>query len=128
MDDPVSILRSRFDTAEEVWFFVKPNYRILHYNKKAASNSIAFHNKAIAPGDSILDYARDTNNRIDGEFITCFGKSAAGHIIKHEQQVIFKENTIWTRATYSPVYEHGKLLGISIIVEDITQSKTTGST
>lgn len=116
----MSVLQSRYEASDEIWFFVKSNYRIIRFNKKAASNSITIHNKKIAAGDSILDYARDTSNRIDSEFITCFGKAAAGQVIKMEQKICYNEIIIWTRSTYTPVYEGDVLLGISIVVEDIT--------
>ena len=95
--------------------------------KKAASNSITLHDKKIAAGDSILDYARDTSNKIDSEFITCFGRAAAGQVIKLEQKICYKEIIIWTRCTYTPVYEGDVLLGISIVVEDITDLKASES-
>lgn len=91
--ESLSMLQARFDNADHVWFFVKTNYRIIHFNKKAAINSIAFHNKQISPGDSILDYARDTMNNVDQKFITCFGKSAAGHIITRPK-VIYESNIV----------------------------------
>jgi len=116
----VSGLQSRYDTSKHVWFFVNTNYRIIHFNKTAARNSIILHNKEITPGDSILDYARDTSNKIDSDFITCFGKAAAGQLIEKEQQVCYKDRTICTRSTYTPIYQEGSLLGISIVVRDIS--------
>jgi hypothetical protein len=125
MRKTVSELLSLYNTSDDTWFFVKPNYRIMYFNKKAAINSRSLHNKEIIAGDSILDYARDTSNKIDSEFITCFGKAAAGQVIKQEQQIVYKEQTIWTRCTYTPVYEGDNLLGISILVSDITHLKTS---
>ena len=123
MQNTVSILRSRYADADVVWFFVKSNYRITYFNKKAASNSLTFHNKKLAVGDSILDYARDTESNIDSEFITSFGKCAAGNLITEEKEIRYKDYLIFTRATYTPIYEHNQFLGISILVEDITGSK-----
>ena len=124
MKDAIAVLQTRYDTSDAVWFFVKPNYRIIHFNKKAASNSVALHNKKIAPGDSILDYARDTSNKIDEEFITCFGKAAAGQFVEHEQQIHYQDLVLLTRSTYTPVYEAETILGISIVVE-VTPVKTS---
>ncbi len=123
MQNTVSLLRSKYADAQDVWFFVKSNYRIMYFNKKAASNSLLFHNKKLAAGDSILDYARDTESNIDSEFITNFGKCAAGSVITEEKEIRFKDHLIFTRSTYTPIYDHDKLLGISILVEVITGSE-----
>ena len=123
MQNTVSILRSRYSDADVVWFFVNSNYRIIYFNKKAASNSLTFHKKKLAVGDSILDYARDTESNIDSEFITSFGKCAAGNLITEEKEIRFKDYLIFTRSTYTPIYDDDQLLGISILVEDITGSK-----
>lgn len=120
MENTVTGLQFRYDTSPHVWFFVKSNFRILHFNKQAGKNSIILHNKEIVPGDSILDYARDTENKIDSEFITAFGKAAAGQVIETEQKICYKNTSIWFRSTYTPVYDKNLLLGISIVVEDIT--------
>ncbi|NEU09603.1 hypothetical protein GZH53_14850 [Flavihumibacter sp. R14] len=128
MIDKVSELQSRYDTSDDVWFFVKSNYRIIHFNKRAAKNSIALHNKEIAAGDSILDYARDTSNKIDSDFITCFGKAAAGQNIEVDLKICYKEREIWTRSSYTPVYKGDILLGISILVTDITHLRVSTTT
>lgn len=80
------MLKARFDHLGDVWFFVKTNFRIIHFNKKASSNSMVFHNTQISPCDSILDYARDAKNHVDQYFITCFGRSDAGQIIQQVQK------------------------------------------
>ena len=113
-------MQNLYDDSDSVWFFVNVRYRIQHFNKKAAGNSILFHNKELAAGDSILDYARDTNNDINEDFIRCFGRSASGQEVSHEQHIVFNDQEIWARSSYTPVYEDGKVLGVSILVEDIT--------
>lgn len=125
MEKGVSVLQSLYENSDDIWFFVKSNFRIIHFNQKAAANSILFHNKEMASGDSILDYARDTSNNIDSEFITCFGKAAAGQLINLEQRICYEKIIIWTRTTYTPVYDRDILLGISILVTDITDLKVS---
>jgi hypothetical protein len=115
-------LKDEYNDSQSVWFFVNVNYRILAYNKKAAHNASIFHKKQIAVGQSILDYARDTKNQIDGSFIECFGKAATGEKVESEQQVKYDSATLCIRSTYTPLFRGEELLGISIIVDDTADS------
>jgi hypothetical protein len=110
-------LKAEYEGSDSVWFFVDIKYRILAYNKKAAQNSVTFHNKEIAAGQSILDYARDTKNKIDSVFIECFGKAASGQKIEFEQPISYDSNTIHSKSTYTPVFHNTELIGISIVVD-----------
>ncbi|HEX6914896.1 MAG TPA: hypothetical protein VF145_06625 [Chitinophagaceae bacterium] len=113
-------LKAGYDNEACVWFLVNLQYRIIAFNKKAAENSISLHRKEITAGSSILDYARDTKNRVDSEFIRCFGKSATGKKVEQTQKIIYNSATITTKAVYTPVYLDKEVAGISIVVEDIT--------
>jgi hypothetical protein len=119
----VTELKNQHQESESVWFLVNLQYRIIHFNNKAASNSISFHNKKIEPGASILDYARDTKNQVDAKFINCFGRAATNKVVEMEQQIIYNSATIWTRSTYTPVFHNEVIYGISILVDDITKQK-----
>lgn len=112
----VQQLKDEFQDSDCVWFFVDINYRILAFNKKAAENSLAFHKKQIAPGQSILDYARDTKNRIDSKFIQCFGKAASGHPMELEHRISYEAATIVAKSVYTPVLQNERLEGVSITV------------
>ena len=114
--DNIQDLKNKFQDADCVWFFVNLKYRILHFNAKAAANSMDFHNKQIAPGQSILDYARDTKNNIDSLFIECFGKAASGQQVQSEQRIEYNSAVIHSTSIYTPVYHEGKMQGISIEV------------
>ncbi len=110
-------LQLQFEDADNVWFLVAPNYKILQYNKMAASNSIALHGKELSVGDSILDYARDTLNRVDSYFIACFGKAATGEQVSHKQEIVYDSQKLQASSEYTPVYcQLGSLQGISILV------------
>lgn len=58
-------LKAIHENSCDVWFFVNSSYRILGFNKLAYNNSKTLHGEELTVGASILDYARDTNNRID---------------------------------------------------------------
>ena len=119
MDNLQYKLKEKYDESEAVWFFVDLRFRIMQFNQKAAQNSIAYHNKKLAAGASILDYARDTKNKIDTEFIRCFGRASNGEQIEQEQEIAYHLTTIRTRTTYTPVYDQNTVLGISILVNNI---------
>ena len=119
MSDIVAALEFDLNDSEDVWFFVDPHYHIIYFNTKAASNSKKFHNKVLRSGDSILDFARDTQNKIDGDFIKYFGEAAKGSKIVREQEVIYKEARIFIRTTFTPVNKNGILQGLSILVKEL---------
>jgi hypothetical protein len=109
-------LQDEFQDADCVWFLVDVKYRILAFNKKAAQNSVSFHNQKIAVGQSILDYARDTQNKIDSVFIQSFGKAASGHEVKCEQRISYKTSAIDSKSIFTPVYQDDELKAVSIAV------------
>jgi hypothetical protein len=113
-------LRNEYQHSDCVWFFVDKKYRILAYNEAAAQNSIRFHNKEIAPGHSILDYARDTNNKIDSKFIECFGRAASGQKVDDEQRILYDSITLMAKSSYTPVMQDNELKGVSITVDYTT--------
>jgi hypothetical protein len=110
-------LKDEYQDSDCVWFLVDVKYRIVDFNKKAAHNSVAFHNKEISPGQSILDYARDTKNKIDSDFIECFGRAAAGKKIEHKQRISFSSANINAKSIFTPIVEGKEVNLISITVE-----------
>jgi PAS domain S-box-containing protein len=123
MERTGNVLRAIFDSSDDVWFFISPAYSIIYYNQKAFENGKLLHGKELQPGDSILDYARDTKNNIDDSIISNLEEAANGKILRTEQHIEYCSTNIWTRSKYTPVYENGSLLGISILIEDITRQK-----
>jgi hypothetical protein len=115
--ETIQELKVEYEGSDSVWFFVDIRYRILAYNKKASQNSVTFHNKEIAAGQSILDYARDTKNQIDSLFIECFGKAASGQKVELEQPISYNSSTINSKSNYTPVFHNKELIGISIVVD-----------
>lgn len=113
----ITELKAEFDDLDSVWFLVDIKYRILAYNKKAAQNSVTFHGKEIAVGQSILDYARDTENKIDSVFIECFGKAASGQEVERKQEISYNAATINSKASYTPVFNDKELKAVSIVVD-----------
>lgn len=118
-----SILRAIFDSTNDVWFFVAPDYSILFYNQKAYEKGWDLHQKELKAGDIILDYARDTRNRVDEQFVASFQKALKGELVVDRQKIEFNNVTLWFQSKYVPVFENEELIGISIAVSDITHEK-----
>jgi len=116
MHENIQQLQDKFQDADCVWFLVDVKYRILSFNKKAAQNSISFHNQKIAEGQSILDYARDTQNKIDSVFIQNFGKAASGQEVESVQRISYKTSAIDAKSIFTPVYQGEELKAVSIVV------------
>ncbi len=110
-------LKAKHEDSCDVWFLVTSSYRILGFNKLAYNNSKTFHGKELKVGESILDYARDTNNRVDEILINCLGRACSGQTVKHEQTIEYNSATINTISTYTPIHKGDDLVGISILVQ-----------
>lgn len=110
-------LKAIHEDSCDVWFFVTSSYRILGFNKLAYNNSKTLHGKELTVGASILDYARDTNNRIDEILINSLGRACSGQTVKQEQSIEYNSVTINTTSTYTPVHQGDELVGISIVVK-----------
>jgi signal transduction histidine kinase len=123
MERAGNILSAIFDSTNDVWFLVAPDYSILFFNKKAYENGKLLHNRELKAGDNILDYARDTKNEIDVKFVRGFERAINGEIVKTEEKIEYALHSIWVATKYIPVYEADVLLGISITVEDVTPQK-----
>ena len=123
MEKTGNILRAIFDSNDDVWFFVAPDYSILFFNNKAAEGGLQYHNRVLTAGDNILDYAKDTKNSVDEVFVKNFKKALDGQIVKEEQHIQYGNSSIWTRSKFIPVYHEDVLQGISLTVEDITREK-----
>ncbi len=118
-------LKQLHEDSEDVWLFVTSSYKILGFNKVAFHNSKSLHGKELMLGESILDYARDTNNNIDELFINCLGRACSGQTVQQKQCIEYDSGTINTISTYTPIYNGAELLGISINVQ-ITPSSHFG--
>lgn len=114
--DLIRQLKDEFEDSESVWFLVDLKYRILAFNKKAAENSVRFHNKELRAGASIIDFARDTKNRIDEQFIRCFGEAAAGKKVEHKEKISYASESISTTSVFTPVIHNDKVIGVTILV------------
>lgn len=117
MKEVIKNLKELNENSDDVWFFVNSSYRIVAFNKKAYNNSKLLHGQELKIGDSLLDYARDTANKIDKDFITCLGRACEGQTVKQEKRVEYNSSSLNTIATYTPIYNFSELVGISIKVE-----------
>lgn len=123
MERAVNILNAIFDSFDNVWFFILPDYTVQYFNQKAFDNGKILHGRELKAGDSILDYARDTRNKVDEKFLSNFNRAMTGEAVRVEDRIDYNSTTIWTCSRYTPVFEQGRALGVSLVVEDITSQK-----
>jgi two-component system, chemotaxis family, CheB/CheR fusion protein len=123
MEKAGSILRSIFDSTDDVWFFIAADYSILYFNEKARNNAKIFHNRELKAGDNIIDYAKDTRNQVDQAFKQAFERALNGEILKEEKEIVYNDLSAWFESKYVPVYHDDHLAGISVTVSDITSQK-----
>ena len=118
------ILKAIFDSTDNVKFFIAPNLRIQFFNKTAFENGLKLHGRRMQIGDHILDYVRDTENKIDQIFQLDFEKALNGETVERETEIKYKnDQSKWFRSEYYPVYESGILIGVSVTVSDLTVRK-----
>ena len=116
------ILRAIFDSTDNVKFFIAPNFRIQFFNKTAFENGLKLHGRRMQIGDNILEYARDTENKIDQDFQIDFDKALKGETVVSEKEIKYKyDKSKCFRTEYYPVYEEGNLIGVSVTVWDVTE-------
>ena len=123
MEKTGSILKSIFDSTDDVWIFIAPDYSILFFNQKAYDNGKLFHGKVLEAGDSILEYALDTKNNVTDPFISNFQKALEGQHIKDVKRIEYENSSHWFESKFVPVYHEGKLTGVSITVSDVSKEK-----
>lgn len=115
------ILKSIFDSTENVKFFISPSYIVQFFNKKAYENGVQLHGRKMKIGDNILDFVRDVDNNIDEQFIADFNRTLNGETVVSETEIIYtKELKRWFRSEYYPVFDNSVLTGVSVTVSDIT--------
>lgn len=118
------ILKAIFDSTDNVKFFIAPNLRIQFFNKTAFENGLKLHGRRMQIGDNIMDYVRDTENKIDEVFQKDFDKALKGETVERETEIKYKnDQSKWFRTEYYPVYEAGSLIGVSVTVSDLTERK-----
>ncbi len=120
-EQSLKILKSIFDSSDNVIFFISPGYQIRFFNKKAYDNGKLIHGKKMKIGDSILEFFKDVDSNSDKVFLEDFEKALEGELVTREAEIRYKADKIfWFRTEYYPVYENDRLIGVTINVSDIT--------
>ncbi|MCY7420875.1 MAG: PAS domain-containing protein, partial [Chitinophagaceae bacterium] len=122
VDLSLKILKAIFDSIDAVKFFISPNFRIQFFNNPAFEKCLKLHGKRMKIGDNILEYVRDTENKIDQDFLIDFDKAVKGETVVSEKEIKYKhDKSKCFRTKYYPVYEEGNLIGVSVTVSDVTE-------
>ncbi|MCY7422663.1 MAG: hypothetical protein LH478_13075, partial [Chitinophagaceae bacterium] len=115
VDLSLKILKAIFDSIDAVKFFISPNLRIQFFNNPAFEKYLKLHGKRMKIGDNILEYVRDTENKIEQDFLIDFDKAVKGETVISEKEIKYKhDKSKCFRTKYYPVYEEGNLIGVSV--------------
>jgi len=58
------------------------------------------------------------------DYLTQFNRALAGEVVKFERNLTLNNKSIWTMATYLPVFDNmGNIIGVSQNIADITEQK-----
>ncbi len=120
------ILKSIFDSTQNVMFLVSTDYKILFFNKKASEYALMQKETELRTGDSILDYIPKAENDLSKIFTEEFKKAIGGEFVVSEKEIKNNDELRWCRCEYVPVYEADNptnLIGIATSIIDINQQK-----
>ncbi|HEY9007512.1 MAG TPA: PAS domain-containing protein [Ohtaekwangia sp.] len=120
------VLQAMFDSTQSSIFLVAPDYRIIFFNKKALEVSRVMYGRELRLGDSILNYKLDNGDDVFTSFQINFEKALhSGEQVTTEREIVYPNMQLsnWVRSEYTPVYDHGKAIGVALRVVDITDRK-----
>ncbi len=116
------INRAILDSASELNILISKDYKIVSFNKTANLIIQRLFNQTLTIGESILGFTICEPNT---KFISDFSEALAGKHIKQESEVPFPNGeTLWIEGQLFPALSSdGSLVGISMVVNDITSRK-----
>jgi hypothetical protein len=117
------LLQAAFDSTETVRFIVNAEGVVLHFNRKAYENSILMHGRELRKGDSLLDFAGDTVNKVQNHLRLQLQRAFTGETFVIENEVNYKAQSKWFQTEYVPIVHGRRIIAVSIATFDITGRK-----
>ncbi len=118
------IISAIFDSTQSFMLLVSLDYHIIFFNKRALLSSKMLYGRDLQVGDSFMSYQRKGDEETFQAFRHNFAKAImTGSIITSEREMKFDNIISWFRSEYTPVYDHGKIIGVALRIADVSERK-----
>lgn len=119
-------LKAIFDNTKHIIFLLDTEGKILFFNQVAAQNARFLHERNLMHGEKLTSYARtkEEAEQVDVRF----QKAINGESFVIEEEYFHEKlnNSSWFRVEYDPVYDENNLIGVAILMTDISLIKMAG--
>lgn len=123
-DESKHVIKAIFDSTQSFIILISPDYRIMFFNKRALQYSKFLHGKDLQIGEYLMDYKRPEDEDLFASLKENFSKAIlTGYPVTSEYKMRFDNMVRWLRSEYTPVYDEDKIIGVSLRIVDITESK-----
>lgn len=128
MEDGLSyseqILKAIFDSAKSSIFLISADYTIKYFNQWAKDGSKILYGRDLFIGDSMLNYRIANDDAMHQAFRENFEYAVSTKCrVVSESEMHFPLMNFWVRSEFTPVFDHDKLIGILLHVENISAQK-----
>ena len=114
-------LRAILDSTTDSNILINPDLKILSFSKSANDLAKKAFNREIEEMDSILDFIMSSDR---SSFLQHIQKAFSGEVITLEKEVKFDKFTIWTEASFFPVYNSAnEVIAVTYNSIDISKRK-----
>lgn len=115
-------LSAILNSTSEMHILISPEYKVLSFNKAAATNLLALYGKGIKEGSNILEFILP---EAFDEFMEDFNKALSGELVRLERPLKFPNGqNIWLRTELSPARnDSNSIIGVVFNLMDIDQLK-----
>ncbi|MFY8020590.1 MAG: PAS domain-containing protein [Bacteroidia bacterium] len=114
-------LNALVNSSSSVNILISLDKKIMHFNRNAMLSCKKIFNKELAEGQNFLEVCPPV---LQSKFNSTFDLALNGDTIIKEDIIPFGQNEeYWHKITYSPVYKSKELIGISLDLENIHDSK-----
>lgn len=114
-------LRAIFDHTKQVILFLDKQGNILFFNKQAQCNAPLLYQRQLRLGENLKTYLSSPEEVTSFEEI--FNQVLKGNPFIAEQQYFSESGSRWFRVEYNPVFEENNIIGVALLLIDITHLK-----
>lgn len=118
------IINAIFDSTQSFMILVSLDHRIIFLNKKSLESGKLLFGRNPRVGDCIMSFQRKGDEAAFQDYQDNFAKAIATcSIVTCEREMHFQNQTYWFRSEFTPVYDHGNIIGVALRIVDVTERK-----